>query len=183
MPKIAPLILISILTIFGWLLYQFFMSAYLVQHYSFSSHWVGITFTFFSAWWLVGGLLANQWLLKKYDASRVNFIPMLITPLAVFSYLFFAQSLGMWYASAFANVGASLSSSCFFALFSVMAPSNVQGKVFGFWNAGFALSSAVAPILSGILAVYNINFPFLAAATVLFISFLLYWRWQRKNFS
>ncbi|HSX04676.1 MAG TPA: MFS transporter [Rhabdochlamydiaceae bacterium] len=180
MPKVAPLLLISILTIFGWLLYQAFMSPYLVQKYAFSEGWVGKSFTYFSAWWLIGGLLANQWLLKKYDSKRVNFIPMLLAPLAVFSFLFFSRSLGMWYASAIANIAASIASSCFFALFSVMAPHNVQGKVFGFWNAGFALASAIAPILSGVLAVYNINFPFLAAALVLFLSFLLYCRWVQN---
>lgn len=182
-PKIAPLLLISVLTTFGWIMYQGFMSAYLVQRYNFSMDWVGKTFTFFSAGWFIGGLLANQWLFKKYHSSQVNLLPMLITPLAVLSYIFFSRSLGMWYASAIANITQSIATCCFFSLFSIMAPTHIQGKVFGFWNAGLALSFTITPIVAGFLAAYSIALPFLIAAAILFLACILYirWYWQYKK--
>lgn len=180
-PTLAPLLLISILTTFGWLVYQGFMSAYLNQKYHFSTDMIGKTFTYFSAWWFIGGVLANQWLLKKFHSSKVNLIPMLVAPLGVLSYYFFSSSDGMWIASAFANVAESLATTCFFSLFSVMAPAHIQGKVFGFWNAGFAVAGAIAPILSGILAAYNIDYPFILAFILLFASFIFYMRWFSQH--
>lgn len=177
LPTISPLLLTSVLTVFGWMMYQGFMAAYLNQKYQFSQDWIGITFSYFSGWWFVGGLLANQWLLKKFHASHVNLIPMLIVPFAVLSFSFFSDSLGMWFATPFSNGFASLASSCFFSLFSTMAHPDIQGKVFGFYNAGFALSSFLCPIIGGLLAAYNIDFPFIAAFILLLAAFFFYWKW------
>ena len=180
-PTISPLLLISILAIFGWMMYQGFMSPYLHQRYGFSEQEIGLSFSYFSLWWFVSGVLANQWLLKKYHSGRVNAIPMAIAALSIFSFLFFAHPTGMWYASAVANVAQSLSLSCFFALFSVIAPPNIQGKVFGFWNAGFALASTIAPILAGALAAYDINLPFFVSFLLLAASFLFFARWHARH--
>lgn len=176
-PTVSPVLLISILGIFGWMMYQGFMPPYLAQRYGFPLEWIGKTFSYFSIWWFIGGLLANQWLLKKFRPGHVNIVPMFIAALAVLSYLFFSRSEGMWYVSAFANIAQSIVLSCFFSLFSIMAPSNIQGKVFGFWNAGFALSSAISPILAGSLAAYHINLPFLVSFILLLSAFIFYLRW------
>lgn len=175
---VAPILLISVLTTFGWMMYQGFMPPYLSERYGFSLDWIGISFSYSSLWWFVGGILASQWLLKKYKTGYVNILPMLIAALGVLSYFFFSRSLGMWYASAITNTAQSIVFSCFFSLFSLMAPSDVQGKVFGFWNAGFALSSTISPILAGSLAAININFPFLVSFLLLLASFVFYLRWH-----
>lgn len=181
LPTVAPLLWISLLAVSGWLMYQTFMSPYLVQKYNFSLDWVGKTFTYFSAAWFLGGVLTNQWLLKKFHARSVNVLPMLVASLGVLAYAFFSTSQVIWYASAFANIAESISTSCFFGLFALLAPTNVQGKLFGFWNAGCALSFAVTPVIAGILATYSIDLPFIAASVILFSSFILYGVWYRNH--
>ena len=178
-PKIAPLLGISILTIFAWLHYQGFIAPYLDERYHFSEMEIGTTFAYFSFWWFIGGILANR-LLRKGHAAAINLFPMLLAPLAILSFDFIPNSQGMWLATAVANMSEALLTSCFFALFSTEAPNNVQGKIFGCWNAGFALSATFGPIVSGWLSFFNINAPFTFAAILHFIAFLLYFLWKRR---
>jgi len=179
-PKVSPVLGISILSIFAWMVYQAFIAPYLNEKYQFSTAWIGATFAYFSAWWLIGGLLANQFLLKRFKASWVNIAPMFVAPAAIFSYLFFSRSAGVWPASAAANVAEGLACSCFFALFSTLAKQQHQGKLFGCWNAGFALSSALTPVLSGWLSRYSLDAPFLCAALLHSAAAFLYVWWMRK---
>ncbi len=157
------------------------MSPYLDQKYGFSEEWIAKAFTSFCTWWLIGGILANQWLLKKYLPSRVNLLPMLATPLFVLSYLFFSHSTGMWYASALANLAESIAVACFFSLFAILAPTSIQGKIFGFWNAGFALCSGLGPLFAGFLAGFNIDFPFFAAFVILLLAAFFYLKWYVRH--
>jgi DHA1 family tetracycline resistance protein-like MFS transporter len=176
-PIVSPLLMISIFTMLGWMVYQGFMSPYLDQKYGFSEEWIAKSFTSFCAWWLIGGLLANQWLLKKYHAGKINLLPMILAPFFILSYQFFTRSEGMWYASALANLVEAIATACFFSLFSVMTPAKIQGKVFGFWNAGFAICAGLGPILAGVLAVFDLNLPFFTAFVILFLGCIFYLRW------
>lgn len=177
MPIVAPLLLISVLQVIAWLLYQGFMSPYLIERFQFSEIWVGNTFAYFSLWFLVGGWIGSQWLLKKYQATHVNLTPLFLCGLAVLSYLTFTHSSGVWIASAVANGAQALLVGCFFALFGQLASRANQGKVIGFFNAGLAFGAAVMPPVAGWLSRYGINVPFTVSGILLLITAILYVIW------
>ncbi len=179
-PVVSSLLAISLLSTFGWMTYQGFISPYLAEKYAFSGEWIGKTFAYFSSWWLIGGLLSTEWLLKKFSAAKIALLQLFLVAAAVVSYQFFQKSIIIWFASALANLAEAIVISCFFALFSQLAKNEIQGKIFGFWNAGFALSSAFTPILSGLLSFYSLNIPFLIAFLILLSSGVLYLYWFKK---
>ncbi len=177
--KLRTLILMSFASIFGWLLYQGFMSTYLEEQYHFSEIWIGRTFAYFSFFWFVGGLIASQWVFKHFSAEKILLIPLIIVPCALVWYLSFDRSTYMWIVSAVANCMESLVISCFFALFAQTASSAQQGKVFGLWNACFAFSLFLPPIIAGVISNISLNAPFALAVVVLLSVAFWFWRWER----
>ncbi|GAB4188211.1 MAG: multidrug efflux MFS transporter NorA [Simkaniaceae bacterium] len=180
-PVISPLLLISLVSIFGWMIFQGFMSPYLGERYHFSPLWIGETFTYFCAWYFIGGLVANLWLFKRLNIEKTNVFFLILVPFCVFSFLWLTKSTGIWYASAVANFSQSIATASFFALFSLLAAANIQGKVFGFWNAGYALSSALGPVIGGVLANIQINVPFFTASLILSAAAILYIFWLKRR--
>tara|TARA_B100000989_G_C19378116_1_gene400373 strand:- start:278 stop:538 length:261 start_codon:yes stop_codon:yes gene_type:complete len=68
---------------------------------------------------------------------------------------------------AIANLTQAIATSCFYALFAQNAAKSDQGKIFGAWNAGFALSSTIGPIAAGILVNIQINLPYIISALII----------------
>ena len=132
-------------------------------------------FFYFSIWWMVGGLVANRWLLKKFSPTKTAVLPLFLVPLFIFSFLIFKDLSWIWFASGMANFFQAITISCFFALFSTLATKEIQGKAFGLWNAGFALTSALSPfhrtpgpLLSNLSSIYPCSSRPIWMRTILF---------------
>ncbi len=171
--RLRTLLLMAFVSIFAWLLYQTFMPTYLHEHYGFSGVEIGRAFAYFSGFWFLGGLIASQWLLKRFSARQVLFFPMLIVPCAIASYLFLKSPMYMWIVSAIANAAQSIIIGCFYALFATEAHEDQEGKVFGVWNGSLAFSFFATPLLSGGLSNIHLMLSFLLAAILAFL--LLVW--------
>ena len=179
-PNVTKPFIASIVTIFGWMMYQGYLSPYLIEKYQFNEKWEGYAYVASSFAWLIGGLVATRWILKHFSPIKSATLPLLISGLGIFLYLFAYHSSWIWWLLSIANPMQAIALACFFGLFAVVVPGKHQGKIFGAWNAGFALACALGPALSGWLINYNINLPFLVASIILILSALYYWRWQLK---
>ncbi|MGE0198586.1 MAG: MFS transporter [Simkaniaceae bacterium] len=179
--KVATPLVISIITMFGWMMYQGYLAPYLIEKFQFSERLEGYAYAVSSFAWLLGGLAATGWVLKHFNALKSATLPLILSGLSVFCYLFAYHSTAIWIIVVGANFTQSIATGCFFGMFALLVPGNHQGKVFGAWNAGFALASALGPILSGWLVNIHLFLPFLIASLILLISSLYYWRWQTKN--
>jgi MFS family permease len=177
---LSPL-LSNIINLMGWLTYQAFLAAYLIQRYDFTELWEGFAYAVSSAWWLVGGLICSQWLLRKYKPRLAAIAPFFITGLAVLSYQFFYIPAGVWFALAFANIGQAMIQGTVSTTLSLMVDDSKQGKMFGALNAGFALAALVGPLLAGWLVSYWINLPFLVGALVILAMATWYTIWALRH--
>ncbi len=176
--KVSTPLLLSIVSVTGWMLYYGFMPTFLEVRFQIKEKEMTYIFFYFSIWWMVGGLVANRWLLKKFSPTKTAVLPLFLVPLFIFSFLIFKDLSWIWFASGMANFFQAITISCFFALFSTLATKEIQGKAFGLWNAGFALTSALSPFIADLVHYYQIFLPFTLAALVLFGCALFYSRWQ-----
>ncbi len=180
MPKVVFPLLLSLTVMFAWILYQGFTAPYLMQRFDVSQLKVGIFFAYFSAWWTLGGLSA-KWLLKRFSAEKSNLAPMYIIALSIIAFLLTFRTEGIWISTAFSNFFQAISISCFFGIFSHTVQASKQGKIFGFWNAGVALSAALGPALAGYLSRYFLTLPFLISGAIALACALLYHRWLLRK--
>ena len=180
-PKVAFPLGISIIIINGWMMYQGFFSPYLIRKYSFSVDMVGYVFAYFAAWWMIGGLIANRFILHKISPGKALILPQIISALTVFIYVFTSGTWVIWGASAVANSLQAIGLAGFFALFALLEKHENLGKVYGCWNAGLALGSGIGPIFAGLLAYFGINVPYFFAALVLLVPMVFYIRWYKKR--
>ena len=179
--KVSTPLLLSMISVVGWMIYYGFMPTFLEEHFHLEEQRMTYIFAYFFIWWMLGGLVANRWLLKKFSPTKANVLPLFLVPLFIFSYLIFKELSWVWFASGIANFLQAVNTACFFALFSTLAPQEIQGKVFGFWNAGFAFTTALSPTFAGWLSSYQIFLPFILATLLLLGCALVYFRWKNAK--
>ena len=173
--------LASLFTIFGWMIYQGFLAPYLIEKYRFTERWEGYAYALSSLFWFFGGMLSNKWVLKHHPAKRAIIIPMFLSGLAVLLFLIAFKSYWAWPLMAVANLTQAIVTACFFTLFAQLVPAEGQGKIFGSWNAGFALASSLGPFLASIFVRFQINLPYLIAAAILIVTGIYYLLWYKKK--
>lgn len=173
--------LASLLTIFGWMIYQGFLAPYLIEKYGFAERVEGYAYALSSLFWFIGGMISNKWLLKRHPAKRAVIIPMFLSGVAILLFLIAFKAYWAWPLMAIANLTQAIVTACFFTLFAQLVPPEGQGKIFGSWNAGFALASSLGPFLASILVSFQINLPYLIAALILIITGVYYLIWYKKR--
>ena len=165
-PIFLPLLL-SIIVMIGWMLYQGYLAPYLIQRFKFTIDLEGTAYAVSSFFWFLGGVF-NSFLLLKYCSIRnVLYASLILSALSILVFVFTDNASLVWPIVAVANFTQAITTGCFFALFSKNAPESMQGKVFGTWNSGFALGSTVSPAVAGFLVSLNINLPYLIAGIIL----------------
>lgn len=179
-PLITPLVS-NIINLIGWMVYQAFLAAYLIQHYKFDEMWEGIAYAVSAVGWLVGSLMASWWLLKRFRAHTVTIIPFFVAGLAILSYQFFNVAGGIWPAMIAANFGQAIVQGGIVTVLSLIASAKMQGRVFGVLNAGFALAGLLGPIIAGWLAGYWLNLPFLVGALIILAMATWYTPWALRH--
>ena len=172
--------LASLLTIFGWMMYQGFLAPYLIEKFHYNERWEGYAYALSSLFWMLGGFFTAH-ILKKHSAKRVIILPLIFSGIAIFCYLFTIHSSMIWPLLAIANFTQSMVTACFFGIFSRLVPPRNHGKIFGSWNAGFALASTLGPFLSGIFVRFQINLPYFIASLILIFTSIYYLIWFQKE--
>jgi len=170
----------SLITIFGWMMYQGFLASYLIEKFQYTERWEGYAYAISSLFWMLGGLLTAR-ILKHHSARKLIIIPLILSGISVFCYLFTFRSYTVWPLLAIANFTQSMVTACFFGIFARLVPPENHGKIFGSWNAGFALASTLGPFLSGIFVRFQINLPYFIAAIIMIATAIYYLIWYKKS--
>ncbi|WP_420422428.1 MFS transporter [Simkania sp.] len=170
----------SLITIFAWMMYQGFLAPYLIEKFHFTEEWEGYAYAVSSLFWMFGGFLTAH-LLKRTPATKLIMIPLVLSGISVFCYLFTFHSYIVWPLLAVANLTQAMVTACFFGIFARFVPPENHGKIFGSWNAGFALASTLGPFLSGIFVRFQINLPYLLASILMVATAFYYIAWFKKK--
>ena len=179
--KVSHPLIASILMMIGWMIYQSFLAPYLIEKYQFTKDLEGIAYAVSSVAWLIGGFILSQIFIRFFKPSFLLTLPLYISALGILSFLIVTKSDWVWVSVSIANAFQAFATGAFFSLLSQLANPNEQGKVFGAWNAGFALGSGIAPIVSGNLANVWINLPYTVSGGLLLIFSTYYYIWHKRN--
>jgi len=113
-PNVTRPFMASITTMFGWMMYQGYLAPYLIEKFHFDERWEGYAYAASSFAWLIGGLAATLWILKRFSPIKSATLPLLISGIAVFCYLFAYHSSFVWIILFVANPMQAIALSCFF---------------------------------------------------------------------
>lgn len=178
------LLLIPLLTsgayIFGWMIIQSFSAAFLIARYGYSDQRVGYYYAYNSLFWLLGGIWALFWF-KSKGVATLNAVMLFLIPAFIFIYALIDNPTLPWWIMPTPNALMAISLAAFMALFSRLAPKNIQGKIFGAFTGLLALSSALASPFAGWFSRFGINYPFYAASVLCLITAAVYLGWLIRN--
>ncbi|MCB1067920.1 MAG: MFS transporter [Simkania sp.] len=170
----------SLITIFAWMMYQGFLAPYLIEKFHFTEEWEGYAYAVSSLFWMFGGFLTAHFL-RRTPATKLIMIPLVLSGVSVFCYLFTFHPYIIWPLLAIANLTQAMVTACFFGIFARFVPPESHGKIFGSWNAGFALASTLGPFLSGIFVRFQINLPYLLASLIMVATAFYYIVWFKRS--
>ncbi len=175
MAQMRPFLYILFFWSMGWFLnFQWFTPVSL-ERFQVTQEIVSSHLAIFGIFWIVGGIVINPWVVKRFSSFSLatgsilivaSFILLLSmsSRFAMFSLLFTVTALA-----------SPVSLSNLLNLLSASAPPAIQGKTMGFSQSFFALSGILVPIIGGILAnlsikaIYPISSLFLFFAVVLLV--------------
>ena len=172
----------SLLSMFGWMIVQDFLSPFLMEKFYYNQNQVGYAFAYMSIWWLLGGLFA-MFIFKFKRPSRFITITTTIASISVLFYAFDPTPRFIYWLVPIANLCYAVSYSAYTAIFSHLLPDNMQGKLYGSWMGGFALVNAIAPAFAGWISFLGLGVPFACGCLIVFISMLMFYSWNKRNTS
>lgn len=178
---VSSVLLCSILATFGWWLYQGFFTSYLLLKFSFSALAVQKVFLFLSFLWFLGSLCCVTFLFRYIRPGKTIIICSFVSALAILSFYFYSGGLGVWFSCAVSNFCFSIVLAAYFSTFSVIAKPEVQGKIFGLWNSGWALSGALTSPIALPLSTLFVDLPNMIAAILIIITGIWFIVWYRKK--
>lgn len=172
--------IIAVLNVIGWMMYGAFLGPYLIEKFQYSVHWEGYAYAFAALFWLIGGLIAVK-VLKKISAIKLVRIPLFISGVSIFCYVFTVESYLIWPLLAISNIFEAICVASFLGTFSRLIPVSNHGKIFGVWSSSWALAGALGPILSGIFVRFYIDLPYVIASMLVLLPAVYYAIWYKKN--
>lgn len=123
--------------------------------------------------WMLGGLVVNPILVKKFSTSAIALVSIFFTGFFVLltstTDQYFIFSFFYWIATIAAPIGLSSSLN----IISTTAPTNMQGRVMGFTQSFQALAGVMVPLAGGLLAILDIGSIFPIAGILLLLAFLI----------
>lgn len=172
--------LVSGFMFFGWMLWESFLAPYLMERYYYHEASLGYIFAYGSCFWFLGGIFALFWF-KKHPTAKLNLFCILFIPFFILALALILSANSIWWIVPVPMFLMSISMASFTAIFAKLVDNKMQGKIFGAYLGVTALAAAFAPAISGWLSKFSLELPFLAAALMLFISYVLYQIWYAKN--
>jgi predicted MFS family arabinose efflux permease len=181
-PVIQHLLVIYGINLLGWMMYQGYLSAYLIEKFDFTFGQEAMVYLASAIWFFIGALLVAFVLLRFISPQLLIRFPIIIAALGVLSFTFIGQSHNIWWAVAIASLGEVIGLACISSLLAHLAPAQMRGRVFGSWNFNLAASTAIGPLAAGYLASVYLELPYILAASLLAASWLyaVIFMWRTK---
>jgi len=159
--KLMSFSMITMLGLIAWMLYIFFLPAFLMYFFQFGPGQIGDVNGYLAIWIAIAGF-SLQWLMKKKISNRFFYVFSLslifIGNLVIY---YTHKEWSMWVAVAIAAVGYAVFQPMYSTIASNMASKEIQGKLFGILTSLFAFTIIIAPLIGAWLLAHGPRLPFL----------------------
>lgn len=176
-PTINHLLWIYFINFLGWMMYQAYLAAYLIEKFQFTWHQEAIVYLVAAIWFLAGAICAATLLLRHVSPRRLIQFPLVFAAIGIASFVLIHDPKYIWYSVSLASIGEVLGAACISALLGKLSPSHLRGRVFGVMNMNLAATSALGPLLAGSLILFSVELPYIVASLVILTcwGYILVW--------
>ncbi|WP_339222720.1 MFS transporter [Paenibacillus sp. FSL H8-0332] len=179
-PYFFGLIIVFVLS-FGLANYETVFGLFVDHKFGFTPKDIAFVLTFGSIAGAVVQVTAFSWILNKFGESRVISACLLVSGLSILLTLFVHGFVAIVSVTFVVFLAMDILRPAVGTQLSKMADETQQGLVMGMNSAYTSLGNIAGPIVAGILFDMNLNFPYAAAALVMFLSFLLSVSYGRRR--
>ncbi|MFD2411946.1 MFS transporter [Paenibacillus rhizoplanae] len=179
-PYFFGLIIVFVLS-FGLANYETVFGLFVDHKFGFTPKDIAFVLTFGSIAGAVVQVTAFSWILNKFGESRVISACLLVSGLSILLTLFVHGFVAIVSVTFVVFLAMDILRPAVGTQLSKMADESQQGLVMGMNSAYTSLGNIAGPIVAGILFDMNLNFPYAAAALVMFLSFLLSVSYGRRR--
>lgn len=173
-PKLRPVLITSMFFCLGWAFFLVFSPTFLVQRFHISSELIGDFFAYNALTWFLTTAFINKELAEKAPLKTLILIGLACATIGVFIYPLTPVLWSYWLIIPFVIFGGGLSFVNTGTLISVRADQTMQGKALGANGSMWSLGQAVAPIIAGPLAGWNIYSPLIVGSLFIFLGFFYF---------
>lgn len=183
MRELRSIFTVIFLTMMGMSFFMQFFQVFLIEKFAFNESQIGNTFAFLGLCTaLAQGLIIRpiSAFLSSYQAMAFSLVGLSLSYLALIAptqplYLFFILPL----VSIFQGINNPNS----IAIVSELASPEAQGEVMGIRQSITAVAMSLPPLISGLIIAWNVNLPLIAAAVVVFLSWIFFMFFFSKKLS
>ncbi len=171
--EVRPYFLVILAWNLGWGISIQWFSDYSLLEFKVSQLAITWGLSIFGLFWMLGGLLVNPLLLKRYNSLMIASVGFFFTSLFLFLMMAFEQYTLFCLMYSLSAIFSACAFSNSLNLVSINAPEEVQGKMMGISQSMLSLGRMITALLGGYLVVKNTEFLFPFAAIVLLIALLI----------
>ena len=166
----------------GFSFFTQFYSVLLIQNFGFTESTIGLLFGWIGIWLaLTQGLIVRQ-LSNYFTPNSILRITILTLSIGVALILLPSEAWWFYVIAPIIAISQGLTSPNTTSVISEQARPDQQGEILGINQSMQSVGQAIPPIIAGYLTTLNNQFPIIAAASFIFIAWLLYmWLFGRKR--
>lgn len=158
----------------GWAFFIVFSPTFLVQRFSLGAEKIGDFFAYMALWFAFSSMYLNKELTGKFSLRSLTLTGMLVGAISLVAFVSVGQLWPYWIIFAVNQLGGALAWINLGAILSLNAPENMQGRAMGAGGSMWSIGQAIAPLVAGPLAGWNMFSPLLVGALCILIGFIYF---------
>ncbi len=172
--NMRSMFMVVFLFTFSFTLFTQFLQIFFIQKFSWSQSQIGDYFAYIGIWIAITQGLITRNLAKKYTPGQVLSFSLFGLSIAMWATFVPTQSWLAFVVGAFIAIFNGLTGPNSTTIVSGLADEKSQGEILGLSQSVQALAQAVPPLLGGVLAGANINYPIIAASVVMLAAWFIF---------
>jgi DHA1 family tetracycline resistance protein-like MFS transporter len=174
MRNLQTIFLVTFLLMFGFTAFTQFFGVFLLERFSFNQSSIGWLFAYIGLWVAISQGLIVRFVSGKISPPRVLSVSALLLALTFPILLLPNKSHLLFWILPFVAIFQGLTQPNATAMVSSLADDLSQGEVLGMQQAVMSLAQIVPPLISGLVAGVNINWPIILAAACTFLAWAIF---------
>jgi DHA1 family tetracycline resistance protein-like MFS transporter len=178
-PRMNNWLIITFLFYFGWFFFTPYFPTLLVLKFGFTQEGIGFMSAYLAIFFFTISLVMNRGLAEKVNSESLTLWTLLLLGCMMFATNYIGLN-GWFVTMPFLGMGAAICWICTLAITSNLAGVTNQGKVFGISQSLSSLALFFAPLLTGIIAAYDIGLPMILGGVIFLLAGAFAFRIARR---